>query len=310
MNSKIVIAFIAGAVIASGIVYIAVKEDSLPRVAAVPSDVPVPAGPKTAPRDLPAAETPAIAPPPPAPVVLKPTHREKPSPMPPPFRPDIGHDVRHDIGHDVRHDIGHDVRPDIRQDIRHERPLIVAGNQAPPSRPAPPPIEAQIPNEPAPPPPAPVPAAPEAQAPAAVVPSAPAPPAAGVPPTVTIAAGTILPVRIGETISAAQFKTGDSFLATLDRPLVVDGWVIAEKGSRLEGRVVDVASGRLRVELVRLSTSDGQHVPIRTDPFKKDAGGSTVADAAFTRGRSAEIPVESRISFRVAGPVTITERVN
>jgi hypothetical protein len=306
MNSKIVIAFIAGAVIASGIVYMAVREDAQPRAAAVPTEVPVPAAPKTPPAALPVTQTLPTVPAPPAPVVLKPTHREKPSPMPPPIRKDVARDVVHkDVVHkDVVHN---DVVP---RDARQERPVTVARNQEPPPRPAPPPIEAQIPNEPAQPRSAPIPAAPQTQAPpVAAVPPAPAPPPAGVPPTVTIAAGTMLPVRIGETISASQYKTGDSFLATLDRPLVVDGWVIAEKGSRLEGRVVEVASGHLRVELVKLSTSDGQHVPIRTDPFKKDAGSSTVADA-LTRGKLAEIPVESRISFRVAGPVTITERLN
>jgi hypothetical protein len=35
-----------------------------------------------------------------------------------------------------------------------------------------------------------------------------------------------------------------------------------------------------------------------------------VAGAVLTRGKPAEIPVESRISFRIAGPVTITERLN
>jgi hypothetical protein len=158
----------------------------------------------------------------------------------------------------------------------------------------------------------------------------------------------MLPVRIGETISAARYQVGDSFLATLDRPLVVDGWIIAERGSRLEGRLVEAESGRLRVELVKLSTADGQHIQIRTDPYRKDAGSSTGADAAkvgagavigaaigaaagggkgaaigvgagaaagvagavLTRGKAAEIPVESRISFRIAGPVTITERLN
>lgn len=259
MNSKIVISFMAGALIASGIVYIAVKEDAQPKVAAVPATVPVPAAPKTPPPALPAPETATTIPVPP-PVALKPTHREKPSPMPPP------------------------IRKNVRADVRHERPLIVARNQEPPPRPAPPPIEAQIPNEPAQPPPAPVAAAP--------VRAAPAPPVR-VPPTVTITPGTLLPVRIGETISAAHYQVGDSFLATLDGPLVVDGWVIAEKGSRLEGRVVEAVSGRLRIELVKLSTSDGQHVQIRTDPYK-----------------SAEIPLESRISFRIVGPVTITERLN
>jgi hypothetical protein len=259
MNTKIVSAFIAGAVIASGIVYMAVKEDAPPQAAAAPADVPVPAAPKTAPAAPPVAETPATVPPPRAPVALKPTHREKPSPMPPP------------------------MRRDVRADVRHEKPLIVARNQDPLPRPAPPPIEAKIPIEPAQPSPAPVPAAPQPQA----------PPPARVPPTVTIAPGTMLPVRIGETISPAHYQVGDRFLATLDGLLVVDGWVIAEKGSRLEGRIVEAESGRLRVELVRLSTSDNQRIQIRTDPYK-----------------SAEIPVESRISFRIAGPVTITEHLN
>lgn len=264
MNSKIVIAFIAGAVLASGIVYMAVKEDAPPQAAAAPADVPVPAAPKTPPAAPPITETPATAPVPRAPVALKPTHREKPSPMPPP------------------------IRTEVRHDVHLERPVTVARIQEPPPQPAPPPIEAKIPVEPAQPPPAPplagpVPAAPQPQA----------PPPAKVAPTVTIAPGTLLPVRIGATISPARYRVGDSFLATLDQPLVVDGWVIAEKGSRLEGRVVEAESGRLRVELVKLSTSDGQHIQIRTDPYK-----------------SAEIPLESRISFRVVGPVTITERLN
>ena len=314
MNSKILIAFIAGAVIASGIVYMAVKEEAPPKVAAVSADAPRPTPPPAA---IPVAEP---APTAPAQVPLSATpHREKPSPMPPP----------------------------IRKEVRRETPAAEARNQEPPPRPvAPerdpmPPIQAQIPSDP-------VQASPPPQAPPEDVPIAQPAPEIRVPHTVTIAAGTMLPVRIGETITAAHYQVGDSFLATLDRPLVVDGFIIAEKGSRLEGRVVDAEPGRLRVELVKLSTSDGQHIQIRTEPYKKNAASSAANDAAkvgvgavlgaaigaaagggkgaaigvgagaaagvagavLTRGKSAEIPVESRISFRMAGPVTITERLN
>ena len=230
-----------------------------------------------------------------------------------------------------------------------EEPMLAAKVEAPPQEAVkrqpdpPPPIEAQIVTEP---PPAPASATqPTDQQPA---------PDANTAPTVTIAAGTVLPVRIGETISAAHYQSGDSFLATLDRPLVVDGWVIAEKGSRLEGRVAQAMSGRgsansyLEIELVKLSTADGQHVQIRTKAYRKDASSSTANDltkvgvgaalgaaiggmagggkgaaigvgagaaagaagAALTHGRPAEIPVESRISFRIADPITITERSN
>jgi hypothetical protein len=145
------------------------------------------------------------------------------------------------------------------------------------------------------------------------------------------------------------------FLATLDQPLVVDGFVIAERGSRVEGRVVQAesnsrtkGSSRLGIELVKILTSDGQRVPIRTAAYKKESntatandvakvgviaaigaaigaaadggkgaavgagigGAAGVADVMLTRGRPVEIPVETRLSFRIQEPVTITERLN
>jgi len=242
---------------------------------------------------------------------------------------------------------------------------MVARNQNPlpqpeaPVRTPLPPVEAKIPEEPSQPPPAPVPVSPQPQPsptnvpPADVLPTQPVPDDK-VAPTVTIAAGTLLPVRIGETISVAHYQVGDSFLATLDRQLVVDGWIIAEKGSRLEGRVVQStppgrgdSGSHLEVELVKLSLADGQHIQIRTETYKKEGASSTgndvakiatgavlgtaigaaagggkgaaigagigtvagVAGAAITHGKPAEIPVESRINFRMANQVTITERL-
>ena len=170
-----------------------------------------------------------------------------------------------------------------------------------------------------------------------------------------LAAGTSLPVRIGETLSASRNGIGDTFFATLERPLVMDGFIISEKGSRVEGRVVEAVRGargggesHLGIELIQLSTSDGQRVRIHTEAYKKDASSSTRDDLAkigagaaigaaigaiagggkgaaigagagaaagagtvlVMTGRSAEIPVETRASFRVRDSVTITERLD
>ena len=170
----------------------------------------------------------------------------------------------------------------------------------------------------------------------------------------TIAAGTVLPVRIGETISSARAQPGDSFLATLEQPLVVDGFIIAERGARVEGRVVESEpAGRtkglaqLGIQLVKLNTTDGQHIRIRTEPYKQEGpathgadaakigagaaigaiigavagggkgaaigagvgGAAGTADVLLTRGKPAEIAVETRVSFRLQDPVTITERL-
>jgi len=172
---------------------------------------------------------------------------------------------------------------------------------------------------------------------------------------VTLAAGTALAVRIGETISSARSKVGDSFLATLEQQLVIDGFIIAERGARLEGRVLEAAeAGRgggtshLGIVLVKLETADNQRVRIRTVPYKKDGGSSTAGNVAkvgagtvlgaaigavagggkgaaigagagagagggavlLSRGKSVDIPVETRLSFRVEEPVTITEKLD
>ena len=165
----------------------------------------------------------------------------------------------------------------------------------------------------------------------------------------------MLPVRIGESISSARSQPGDSFLATLEQPLVIDGFIIAERGARIEGRVAEAAqAGRgsgvshLSIQLVRLATADRQNIRIRTAPYKKEGAGSEGSDLArvgagaaigaaigaiagggkgaaigagvggaagagtimLSQGRPVEIPVESRLSFRVEEPVTITEKLD
>ena len=317
MNWKLVSAFATGAVLASGIVYFAVRPVDAPRQsapAAVAAPAPVP--------EVASAPAPAPAPVIEAPARVRVPVREKPSPMPPP--------------------------------VRHKQEVVIARSEPPP--PAPP---LAPPIEPKPePPPAPAPGVAPAQPETVPVQnvSLPAPDVqARVPHTVTLAAGTLLPVRIGESLSSARNQPGDTFLATLTQPLVIDGWVIAERGARVEGRVVDAGqAGRakgashLGISIVRLATADGQNIRIRTEQFVKDAASSNGTDAAkigggaalgaiigaiagggkgaaigagaggavgagdvlLTRGKPAEIPVETRVSFKVQDSVTITERLD
>ena len=118
----------------------------------------------------------------------------------------------------------------------------------------------------------------------------------------------LLPVRLVDGLSSERNAPGDAFLATLDKELVVDGFVIAERGARVEGRVVaSNAGGKMKgtagiaVELIRLHTSDGQNVTIRTDRFERHAEPD--------RGKPATLPSETRISFRLRAPLTLTERL-
>jgi len=329
MNTNVVLAFIGGAVLASGIVYVAVKPAATPTVASVSATVNKPAIPaEPAPAVV---STPTEQPVPAAAAPVAPT--EKPSPMPPPTRRE--RPVR------VARAQPPADEPQLREPINRQRPVDDARKE-PPEQPAEP--------EPA---AVPAPAAPVLAAPAPAPRVEPPPPP--MPNTVTIQAGTVLNVRIGETLSTKRNQTGDTFLATLEQPLVVDGFVIAERGARVEGRVVESDPGgkvqgvaHLSVELSKLHTSDGQHVSINTSPYVKQAGSSHGTDAAkigagaaigavigaiagggkgagigagvggaagagdvlLTRGKPADIPVETRLTFRLRDPVELTERLN
>ena len=66
-------------------------------------------------------------------------------------------------------------------------------------------------------------------------------PAPAAPQTVTIPKGTIVSVRLGQTISTKTSNSGDQFTATLAEPLVVGDQTIAPSGARATGTVVEAA---------------------------------------------------------------------
>jgi hypothetical protein len=234
-----------------------------------------------------------------------------------------------------------------RATANHRPAEVAAASQ--PAAPAPPAPAAPAPVEQA---------APQPVPPARIEPEnatpAPPPPAPPEPHRVTLNAGILIPVRLVDGLTSERNLPGDSFAATLDKELVADGFVIAERGARVEGRVVaSDKGGRVRgvsslsVELVRLRTSDGQTVSIQTDGFERRAeethrqdaekvgagaalgavigaiagggkgaaigagvgGGAGAGTVMATRGNAATLPSETRVTFRLRAPVTITEKL-
>ena len=107
------------------------------------------------------------------------------------------------------------------------------------------------------------------------------------PATVTIPAGTQIVVRLQETLTADKMQTGDTFHATLDAPLEVAGFVLAERGARAVGRIVESdRAGRVRgvsrlaIELTQFTTSDGQTVIVQSETFNREGATSKKSDAA------------------------------
>jgi len=134
--------------------------------------------------------------------------------------------------------------------------------------------------------------------PPATAPQVPAPQAdpapAAVPNHITIPAGTFVTVRVDQFLSSDKNKAGDGFSATLARPLVANGLVVARRGEMLGGHVVDAKkAGRvkgvshLQITLNSLTLADGQQVPVETALTSITGTTSNGRDAAAIVGTTA-----------------------
>ena len=175
------------------------------------------------------------------------------------------------------------------------------------------------------------------------------------PHVVTLTEGTEIAIRMAEKVSTDHNYSGDTFRATLDKPIVMEGYVIAEKGSKVLGKVVKSqkpgkmsGEAELSLQLIELNTTDGQRIAIETNQSLRKgpsntnqevakmgggaalgaiigaiagggkgaaigagAGGAAGTGAVLLgHGKPAVIDNESRLSFQLSSPTTITEKLN
>ena len=112
-------------------------------------------------------------------------------------------------------------------------------------------------------------------------------PTGPVPANITIPAGKIIFARLSEPLSSDHNHVGDTFTATLDQPIVVDGWVVARRGETIVGTVTQAQkAGRVKgvshlgLELTDITIVDGNQLPVKTELWNGSAGTSHGADAA------------------------------
>lgn len=115
-----------------------------------------------------------------------------------------------------------------------------------------------------------------------------------VPAQITIPQGTFITVRVNQLISSDNNQAGDAFSATLVRPIVVNGVVVAEPGQTLGGRVVEAKKAgriegvaRLRIQLTDLTLVDGQQFPIQSQLISRSGPTSVGRDAGAIAGTTA-----------------------
>lgn len=158
-----------------------------------------------------------------------------------------------------------------------------------------------------------------------------------------------------EKLSTDHNFSGDTFRATLDTPIVMDGFIIAERGAKVLGRITKAAKAgkfqglsELRLTLTQIATTDGQQLRVVTNESLRKgqsntneevlkmgggaalgaiigalagggkgaaigagAGGAAGTGAVLLgHGRPAVIDNETRLTFTLDQPTTLTERLN
>jgi BON domain len=108
-----------------------------------------------------------------------------------------------------------------------------------------------------------------------------------VPATLHLSSGTMVSVRLNQALSTDHNRSGDAFTATLEQPVVVNGWVVARRGQTIEGRVLSSLKGgrvkgtsKLEIALTRLTLVNGQQLPVQTQLVRASGGTTKGRDAS------------------------------
>ena len=87
--------------------------------------------------------------------------------------------------------------------------------------------------------------------------------------SVSVAVGTVIPLRIDKLLSSYSSRVGDPFTATVFRSVSVDGRTVLPEGVKVEGRVTAITQGvpgkspaTIAVAFDKISLPDGKSIPL------------------------------------------------
>lgn len=146
------------------------------------------------------------------------------------------------------------------------------------------------------------------------------------PPQLNLKAGTYVTVRVNQSLSSDKNQAGDTFTAVLLRPLVVDGFVVAQPGQSFAGRVSEATKAskgqdvsHLGLQLTDLMFVDGQHAPVQSElvsmngpnasghqPTTVNTGAAGNAPGVLlTHGKATVIGPQSVLTFKIDSDINI-----
>ena len=151
-----------------------------------------------------------------------------------------------------------------------------------------------------------------------------------IPSTTRLPEGTPIPIRLESALSSASSHAGDTFSATVDEPVMIDGQTLVARGTAATGRVLEakpsasslgnsresslghsLEPGYLRIVLVSLNLG-GRQVMIETSSIFAKGGSreersspTGAASGAGQKDKDIVLGIDRRLSFRLAQTVDL-----
>lgn len=112
----------------------------------------------------------------------------------------------------------------------------------------------------------------------------------GIAQVTAIPSGTVIVVRLGESLSSKNSQAGQGFSATVAQPVVVDGKTVIEQGAAARGTVVDAkgmghfkGGARLQVRLDSVTVNGREH-QVETTSVARSLRGKGKRSVGFIGG--------------------------
>ncbi len=129
----------------------------------------------------------------------------------------------------------------------------------------------------------------------------------------SVPVGTLLSVRLNDTISSEGSGENTTFTAVLDEPIVVDGKAILPRGANVTGRVESAQISGDRRGYVRLTLNSiavgGRDLSINTSSLFARGKLSEVPDPSSGGSNTVQIEEGRRLTFRLTEPLYLSGQI-
>ncbi len=128
---------------------------------------------------------------------------------------------------------------------------------------------------------------------------------------VTLPRGTEITATVDQTLASGKNHWGDPFVASIARPVKVDGKTVLPRGTEVTGRVLEAKNHELKVVLAAVVV-DGVYCDLSTNarkPSDKDKPKQSKKNSRRKQKKDNSIlSAKTRLTFKLSKPATIPSK--